>query len=317
MNLRPHASWFPWLLFVLMTVHSAVRHTFFNPFLGDSDEPLLFLIIGIVLWAERASITASLLGKGSGNLWLGGALLGAGWLLYVTGRLYPVMILEIWGLFFLAAGLVGTLAPREFQRSSLFIAFSGTIIVVFGWITPELLSAELAQAIAAVSAAIVSATFFPVIANGVVLYFGPYVAEVTKACSGMNSIFSLTALSVLYLRNSSQRRLWHTAVLVVCVLPVAIVTNLFRVIVLVLATQYVGDGFAQGIFHETTGVFVFVVALAILALIDRLLFLFYPDSNLQGITADAINPIQSAGPSDGPFARLIAAFGRNKATRNL
>ncbi|MGB7510901.1 MAG: exosortase/archaeosortase family protein [Pelodictyon phaeoclathratiforme] len=317
MSFSPQATWFPWLLLALMTLHSAVRHTFFNPFLGDSDEPLLFLIIAIVLWIERESIVASLLGKGSGNLWLGGILLCAGWLLYITGRLYPVMILEIWGLFCLAAGLVGMLAPREFKRSALFIAFSGTIIVVFGWITPELLSAELAQAIATVSAAVVSATFFPVVANGVILYFGPYVAEVTKACSGMNSIFSLTALSVLYLRNSLQRRLWHTAVLVACVLPVAIATNLFRVIVLVLATQYVGDGFAQGIFHETTGVFVFVVALAILALIDRLLFLFYPDSMQKVNTTDAHIPIQPVGPAGRFFTRIIAAFGRNKATRNL
>lgn len=317
MNFHPHASWFPWLLYVLMTVHSAVRHTFFNPFLGNSDEPLLFLIIGIVLWSERNSITASMLGKSSGNLWLGISLLCAGWVLYVTGRLYPVMILEIWGLFLFGAGLVASLAPRNFFRSSLFIAFSGTVIVVIGWITPELLSAELAQGIAAVSATIVSATFFPVVANGVVLYFGPYVAEVTKACSGMNSMFSLTALSVLYLRNSSQRKVWHTAVLVACVLPVAIVTNLFRVIVLLLATQYVGDGFAQGFFHETTGVFVFVVALAILALIDRLLFLFYPDIKPQEITADAPNPIQPTGFAGGSFARFIAFVSRNKEARNL
>lgn len=281
MSLRPQASWFPWLLFVLMTLHSVVRHVFFSPSPGDSEEPLLFLIMTMVLWIERGGITASLLGKGPGNLWLGGSLLAAGWVLYVTGRLYPVTILEIWGLFFLAAGLVATLAPREFRRSALFLAFSGTFIVLLGWIAPELLSSELAQAIAVFAAKIVSAVFFPVVADGVLLYFGPYVTEVTKACSGMNSIFSLTALSVLYLRNSRSRRWWHTAALGACVLPVAIVTNLFRVIVLVLATQYLGDGFAQGVFHETTGVFVFVVALAILALIDRLLFFSHSDAKQQ------------------------------------
>ncbi|ACF42893.1 exosortase/archaeosortase family protein [Pelodictyon phaeoclathratiforme] len=272
MNIRPHASWFPWLLFALMAFHSAARYTLFNPSFGNSDEPLLYVILVVVLWIERSSITVSLLGQGRGNLLSGLALLGFGWVLYTAGRLYPAMILEIWGLFVIAAGLLGTLAPEQYRRSAFFIALSGTIIVLIGWIAPQLLSSNLALAIATVSAKMISATLFPVVANGVILYFGPYSAEVTKACSGMNSIFSLTALSVLYLRESAQRKPWHILVLVACVLPVAILTNLFRVISLVLATQYIGENFAQGLFHDMTGIFVFIVALLILALIDRFLF---------------------------------------------
>ena len=271
MSMRPHASWFPWLLFAVITLHSAARYTIFNPSFGNSDDSLLFIIIALVLWIERSSIMASLRGEGTGDLLTGSVFLVAGWLLYITGRLYPVMILEIWGLFFLAAGLVSTLSPRQYRKSAFFMVVAGTVIVVIGWIAPDLFSSQLALAIASTSAKIVSATFFPVIADGVILYFGPYSAEVTKACSGMNSIFSLTALSVLYLRQGVNRKLWHIAVLVACVLPVAVLTNLFRVIVLVLATNYIGDGFAQGIFHNATGIFVFIVALAILALIDYLL----------------------------------------------
>ena len=237
MNVRPHASWFPWLLFVLITLHSAARYTIFNPSFGETDDSLLFVIIALVLWIERSSIIASLRGEGTGDLLAGSAFLGAGWMLYIIGRLYPVMILEIWGLFFMAAGLVATLSPRHYRKSAFFMVVAGTVIVLIGWIAPDLFSSQLALAIASVSAKIISATLFPVIADGVILYFGPYSAEVTRACSGMNSIFSLTALSVLYLRQGVKRASWHIAVLVACVLPVAVLTNLFRVIVLVLATK--------------------------------------------------------------------------------
>ncbi|TLU81960.1 MAG: exosortase/archaeosortase family protein [Chlorobium sp.] len=317
MNLKPHASWFPWLLFALMTLHSAIRYTIFNPSFGNSDEPLLFVILVVVLWIERSSVKASLRGMKNGNLISGLALLGAGWALYTAGRLYPVMILEIWGLFCIAAGLVGTLAPTQYQRSSFFIALAGTIIVLIGWVAPELFSSELALAIADSAAKILTATILPVVSNGVTLYFGPYSAEVTKACSGMNSIFSLTALSVLYLRESAQRKPWHLLLLVACVLPVAVLTNLFRVIVLVLATNYIGDGFAQGFFHDATGIFVFLVALATLALIDHLLFHTYRGITQTEQTAHADQQIQHAGHSDRPLARFIAALGRNKGTSDL
>lgn len=291
MDIRPHASWFPWLLFAGLTVHAAARYTILDPSFGNNDSSLLFIIIALVLWIERSSIISSLQGEGTGDLLTGSAFLAAGWLLYITGRLYPVMILEIWGLFFMAAGLVATLSPRQYLKSAFFMVVAGTVIVFIGWIAPDLFSSQLALLIASASAKIINATLFPVISDGVILYFGPYSAEVTKACSGMNSIFSLTALSVLYLRQGVKREPWHIAVLVACVLPVAMLTNLFRVIVLVLATQYIGDSFSQGLFHNASGIFVFIVALAALVLIDYLLFNAYTGIKPTDKTAHANNPI--------------------------
>ncbi len=271
MSIRFHASWFPWLLFVVIALQSAARYTLLDPLFGDNDRPLLYVIFAVVLWKERSSIAASLRGMGTGSLGFGSLFFIVGLVFYIAGHLYPVMLLEFLGLFFIAAGLVATLAPPEYQSSAFLIVLSGTVIVVIGRMAPILLSSDLAVFIAALSAKIVNQAFFPVIADGVHLYFGPYGAEVTEACSGMRSIFSLTALSLIYLRLDAKRKPWHILVLVACILPVAVLTNLSRVILLVLATWYIGDGFAQGLFHETAGLVLFVMALAILALIDYLL----------------------------------------------
>ena len=272
MNFRPRASWFPWLLFAVMALFSVVRYTVLNPFFGDNDEPLLYGVVGAVLWIERSSILASLFRQDIGYPFFGSVLFGVGLLLCIAGRLDPSMIMEIWGLFLLASSLVATLSPRSYLKSAVFIAVSGSVVVVIGWIAPSMLSTNLAVAIAAVSAKFLTAMVLPVVADGVTLYFGPYTAEVAKACSGMNSIFSLTALAVLYLRSGNQRKLWHMAVLIACVIPVAILTNFIRVIVLVLSTLYIGEWFAQGVFHSAAGIVAFVVALLTLSVIDRLLF---------------------------------------------
>lgn len=167
--------------------------------------------------------------------------------------------------------MVAAFASRDQIRSSWFIAVSGTVVVLLGWLLPNVLSTSLARFIASITAGMLTATMFPVIADGVTLYFGPYSAEVAKACSGMNSMFSLTALSVIYLRENFHRNIVHVLILVSCVLPVALLGNLGRVVLLVLVTMYVGDDFAQGLFHDVAGIFAFMLALVLLYGVDRLL----------------------------------------------
>jgi exosortase len=274
MTVKPQATWLSWLMFIFVFCYSLVRYVYFYPRGPEkSDQALLYFSILVTLWSERKAVSASLMGSGMGYALSGSAMIFAGCFVYAAGRLYQAMIFEVLALFFIPAGLVLALAPREHLRSARFIALAGAVVVIMGWVTPHLLSSRLAASIASISAKVLSATVFPVIADGVLLHFGPYSAEVTEACSGMNSIFSLTALSVIYLRVGAPRTLWHIALLIAVVIPVAIITNLGRVILLLLATWYIGEGFAQGQFHQIAGIVMFLLAIALLSGIDHLLFL--------------------------------------------
>ena len=275
MRFKPQASWFPWLLFAAVMLHAVLDYILFDPLFYTSDESLLFITVIVILYLERGSILASLVGKDFGSPLFGFGLFSLGLVIFTFGRLSPVMILQVWGLFLMAAGLVAGLSPREYRRSSYFIALSGTVVVLMGRYAPNILSSELAVTLASLSAKVISATLFPVVADGVTLYFDQYSATVTKDCSGMNSIFSLTALSILYLRTGHKRKPWHIFFLVVSIIPVAVLTNFMRVMLVILATFYVGDWFAQSIFHETAGVFAFVLALLLLSLIDKLLLFVF------------------------------------------
>ena len=267
MSIKVQVSWFPWLLFVAVLVHSAVEYTLSLSI--ENDLLLLYPTLLAVLWMERKSIFETFRSSALGHPMLGSLLFVLGSCFSVAGGVAPSLVVEVLGLFFIAAGFVAAFAPSAYLRSALFIAFAGIVIVILGSIGPSLLSSELAVALAALSAKVLSATIFPVVANGVTLYFGQYSATVTKDCSGMNSIFSLTALSILYLSEGVNRKPWHIAVMVVSIIPVAVLTNFMRVMLVVLATWYVGDWFAQSIFHETIGVVAFILALLLLTLIDR------------------------------------------------
>jgi exosortase len=108
----------------------------------------------------------------------------------------------------------------------------------------------------------------PIAQNGVILMIGPYELLVADACAGMNSIFSLSAISLFYISQVPNRSLWHKLVLIACVMPISFIANVVRVIALVLLTYYFGDAAGRGLSHESTGILLFSVALASIFILD-------------------------------------------------
>ena len=61
-------------------------------------------------------------------------------------------------------------------------------------------------------------------------------------------------------------------------MPLAALANVVRVIVLVLVTYHLGDEAGQGFLHGAAGMVLFVIALALLFVEDKLLGYVFPDT---------------------------------------
>ena len=98
---------------------------------------------------------------------------------------------------------------------------------------------------------------------------------VAAACAGLNSIVTLGALCLLYvyLRHRSNFRAF--LVVALAAIPVAIISNFVRVMVLVLVTYYLGEAAAQGFLHDFAGLLMFAVALLTIFAIDQIAAPFY------------------------------------------
>ena len=84
-------------------------------------------------------------------------------------------------------------------------------------------------------------------------------------------VTGLVAISLFYiylLRNASWR---YSLFLVALVIPIAIVANIIRIVVLVLLTYFFGDAVAQGFLHMAAGIFLFVTALLLVFAVDNLM----------------------------------------------
>lgn len=93
---------------------------------------------------------------------------------------------------------------------------------------------------------------------------------VEDPCSGIRSLISLIALGSLmaYLSKVSKIK---KAILFSSAIPIAVSSNIFRIIALSLANEIYGLKFSSGIFHDITGILVFVFTFLGLLALEKVL----------------------------------------------
>jgi len=135
----------------------------------------------------------------------------------------------------------------------------------------DALTGPLKQHVSASAEHLLYAAGFPIARSGVVLDIGQYQLLVADACSGLNSMFSLSALGLLYLYLMHRRSWLHNALMLATILPIAFAANVIRVVVLALITYRFGDAAGQGFLHSAAGLVLVMVALAIVFVLDAAL----------------------------------------------
>lgn len=190
-------------------------------------------------------------------------------LLYVYGRAMGVLTVESGALYLLLLVLAqhywGWATLRQHWFPLLYLAFLIR--------PPSGVVAELTQPIklwiSEVSTDLLYWLGYPIAHSGVRIQIAQYELLVQQACAGLGSIFSLAAIGLLYLHLVSPARGSARVFLMLCIIPLAVLANLLRVILLILATTHLGESFAQGVPHELAGILTFGLSLLGLFLLDQ------------------------------------------------
>ena len=109
---------------------------------------------------------------------------------------------------------------------------------------------------------------YPVAGSGVTIQIGQYQMLVAAACSGLNSLLSLTALGLFYSYVRHSSNFSFMTFLIMCIVPIAIFANFIRVLLLLLITYHFGEAAGQGFFHEMAGLSMFATALLSIFAVD-------------------------------------------------
>lgn len=192
-------------------------------------------------------------------------------LLYALGRISGTPELEGFALY--AVMVVGTYAyiGLRAMRQIWFAIF----YFAFVFPPPDSLIAIVTQplklGISQAAVALLGGVFgFPIARTGVIIQVDQYDILVAAACAGLNSIISLSAIGLfyIYIRHNANWR--YAVLLMLAILPVAVLANFIRVLVLILITYYLGDAAGQGFLHGLAGMLMFSVALLGIFGIDML-----------------------------------------------
>jgi exosortase len=204
--------------------------------------------------------------------WSGIAVVAAGLAVLVLGVCGAELFLSRISLLIVLAGLTLSFAGRDVlvELRYVFLVLLLAIpipTIVFNQVTLPL------QTLSAKSASALLALFgVPVLREGNVIVLPMMKLEVAQACSGIRSLMSLLMVSILFgyfLERSALRRVLLAAASV----PIAIVANCLRILGTGLCVQYWDPDKALGFFHEFSGWVMFLVSLACLYLVHRMLSL--------------------------------------------
>ena len=230
-------------------------------------EPAIFAISAFLLYRKRNLLVG--LTAGPAHL-AGGIWFAIGLLLYVVGRAYDTRVALVSLMILPAAMLLyfkGVAALRASWFALLFPLFALPLPLEF----VLAVTGPMKIGVSAVATQLLAWLGYPIGRTGVVVTIGQYQLLVTEACSGLQTMFTLEAMGLLYASLMNHSSALRNVLLAVLVIPIAFCANVVRVAVLALVTYYFGDEVGQGFLHGFSGIVLFLVALTLVVASDGLL----------------------------------------------
>ncbi len=235
----------------------------------EGHGPLIMLAAAWLAWQQHNKVASIQLDPAPVAGWI---ILAVSLLLMVLTRSQDILMVEVFTQIpVLVACLLligGWRLARVFWFPLAFLVFS---LPPPGWIL-DAATVPLKSWISDIVTNFLYMLGYPIAQNGVMIMIGPYELMVKDACSGMNSIFALSAIGLFYVHEFVARNSWfRKIILIVSIVPITILANFFRVLLLVLGSYYLGVDRVEGLFHDFTGIALFVFALVLFFFLDGLL----------------------------------------------
>jgi exosortase B len=265
-----------WPALVVTSIVAAYVPTFMSLAQGpwqteqEGHGPLIIAAAAWLVWQSRQDLRAAT--SSPSPAW-GWSVLLFGLVLLVLSRNQDIWFLEVASEIPVLAGSVLLLAGWPVLRILAFpIGFLIFSAPAPGWMV-DAATVPLKVLISDLVTNGLYAAGFPIAQNGVVIQIGPYQLLVQDACSGMNSIFALSAIGVFYVYAFRWHEKIRALILLALIIPITIMANFLRVVTLVLISYYGGVEMIEGTIHDLTGIALFIVAVALMLAADGLISL--------------------------------------------
>lgn len=231
------------------------------------------IILGVALWFfwKQRIVIHEMEGKPAKAGW---QLFILGLLLYVIGRSQDILLFEVGSQIVVIASLLLIVRGWAALRAGWFPLFFLLFMIPLPGPVVDALTLPMKMAVSYVAEHILYAVGYPISRTGVILQIGQYKLLVADACAGLQTLFTLEALGLLYLNIVRHDSFFRNVALAILIIPISFTANVIRVMVLTLITYHFGDEAGQGFLHGFAGMVLFITALVIIMAVDSTLQLF-------------------------------------------
>lgn len=184
--------------------------------------------------------------------------------LYALGRSQDILIFEIGSLIGMLIGCVLLLRGPAQLKAIWFGLFFMLFMIPLPGAVVDAITMPMKIAVSVIAENVLYWLGYPIARSGVILQIGQYKLLVADACAGLQTLFTLEALGVLYLKLTHSESVLRNTILAILIVPISFVANVIRVMVLTLVTYYYGDAAGQGFMHGFAGMVLFASALLII-----------------------------------------------------
>ena len=271
-------AWWPVILGLLVLyvpTYWMLAHGLWNEE-DHAHGPIVLAVTLFLIWQKRDALVQAGT-PGRAEVAIGWTLLVIGLLAYALGRSQDILLFEVGSQIPVILGALlitlGTKAARALWFALFFLLF---MIPLPGFIV-DAATGPLKEYISVIAEHVLYAAGYPIARVGVTLTVGQYQLLVADACSGLHSMFSLSAMGLLYLYLMQRTSVARNLIIMAAIIPIAFVANVIRVMVLILVTYHMGDEAGQGFLHGFAGIMLFIVGLLFLFLLDWVLGFIFPD----------------------------------------
>jgi len=295
------AALVPWVVVCagLLALYLPSFHDLFNGAWGSEKNahgPIVMAVSFAFLYYRVRQLRAEGLLERRPQPLVGGVVFAFGLLCYALGRSQGVLILEVGSMVPVLGGIVAAgFGVRTWARMG-FAFFFMLFMVPLPPSIVDVVTLPMKIAVSYAAEHVLYWTGYPVARSGVMLSVGQYQLLVADACAGLNSLFTLEAMGLLYMNLVRHQSAVRNAVLAALIVPISFAANTIRIVCLALITYHLGDAAGQGFLHGFSGLVLFLSALLLTVGVDSLL------TRLVGTP-------HGAEPA-GPVAREAGAAGR-------
>ena len=278
--MAPLKIWWPvvaGLLALYVPTYWMLAHGIWNSE-EQAHGPIVLVVALFLIWQRRAIFTNS-----DGyqpkhvEVATGWVLLIVGLLAYALGRSLEILLLEVGSQIPVILGALLITQGVRAARALWFALFFLVFMIPLPSFIVDTATGPLKQYISIIAEHVLYVAGYPIARSGVMLTVGPYQLLVADACSGLHSMFSLSAMGLLYLYLMQRTSVTRNLIIMAAILPIAFVANVVRVMVLVLVTYHLGDEAGQGFLHGFAGIMLFIIGLLFLFVLDWVLGFIFPD----------------------------------------